>query len=406
MILLDHLPVEILSLVVDNINHNDLYHCALVNKRFYTATIPVLWRSPKVDDDPSAVRLTKSLSLARYSLGHYIRKLQFEEAIMDDTLIYFIDRSIFLEELIIMHAEHITDKSIQHLSQQCPQLKKLHLGNANITHRSMHYLGQRCCRLRELALKACHRLLPITLLPFADCPLEYLDLSECRWLTVEDTALDILQLNRLTHLELVCCRTVNAKFIQQLYNNNTIALPHLTYFAITGNPDINDHIIIPFIKTHPHLTSLHILKCNLTDIGLDAIATYLPCIHVLNLLCCENISSQAVRRFIRNCPQLVMIGLENCLLPLYTFPEVQEKDGEYAEILGYTDITAIRLSNDNNSIDQPIQMQEDDTINDMDGVNNNIDIPRHEVLDINDNDDMEEVRAIVLSLSESQQYSI
>ncbi|CAO3595920.1 unnamed protein product [Absidia cylindrospora] len=466
MIHLDHLPVELLSLIVTNIDHKGLYHCALVNKQLHAATIPVLWRSPKVDDGSSILRITKGLSLARSSLGLYIRKLCFDKELLDSALLLFLDHATLLEELTILHAELISDKSIQQLSRRCPQLKKLRLYNANITHRSVHYLGQRCHHLRELALKGCHRLLPITLLPFADCPLEYLDLSECRWLTVEDTALDLVQFNRLTHLELVCCRTINLKFIQQLLpppsppsldgssqpssattTTTTAAtistatpLPLLTYFAITGTPDINDHVITPFIKSHAALESLHLLKCSITDATLDTISTYLPTtIHALGLFGCENITSHAVRKLIRACPHLLMIGLENCLLPLHAFPEVTGRDGRYVQILGYADIMAIRSNPDTtttttttsstveeeegmerrNDGDNDMDMNDDDdddnnnNDNDMnmdaddDNMNHNLEQPAAAPPQGNEvNDGMDEVRALVLSLADNTHYSI
>ncbi|ORZ13518.1 hypothetical protein BCR42DRAFT_418478 [Absidia repens] len=480
MIHLDHLPVELLSLIVTNIDHKGLYHCALVNKQLHAATIPVLWRSPKVDDGSSILRITKGLSLARSSLGLYIRKLCFDKELLDSALLLFLDHATLLEELTILHAELISDKSIQQLSRRCPQLKKLRLYNANITHRSVHYLGQRCHHLRELALKGCHRLLPITLLPFADCPLEYLDLSECRWLTVEDTALDLVQFNRLTHLELVCCRTINLKFIQQLLpppsppsldgsiqsslsssstttttttnvNATTIStstpLPLLTYFAITGTPDINDHVITPFIKSHTALESLHLLKCSITDATLDTISTYLPTtIHALGLFGCENITSHAVRKLIRACPHLLMIGLENCLLPLHAFPEVTGRDGRYVQILGYADIMAIRSNPDTttttttnstveeeegimhiNDGDNDMDMDDDgnnnnnndddddgnDNDNDMnmdagnDDMNHNLEQTTAVPPQGNEiNDGMDEVRALVLSLADNTHYSI
>ncbi|SAM02267.1 hypothetical protein [Absidia glauca] len=364
MIHLDQLPVELLSLIVGNVNHKGLFNCALINKRFYAATIPVLWRAPKADDGHSIDRLTRSLvyslsSIRRHHpviLGHHIRQLDItardDDALDDAGLMFIVDHAHYLEDLTIHPAHRITDISIQHLSRHCTQLRKLHLYKATITHRSVHYLGQRCRQLRELGLKACHELLPITLLPFAEVPLEHLDLSECRWLTVEDTALDLAALDRLVHLELVCTRTINTKFIEQLLPTSTATtpLPLLTYFAITGWTDISDQVMVPFITSHPRLESLHLLKCGITDLTLDTIATHLPTtLHVLALFSCELITAPAVRRLIRACPWLVMIDLEQCKLLYDDFPELDEQrlamdgeDGYYVQILGYSEITAIR----------------------------------------------------------------
>lgn len=422
MIHLDHLPVELLSLIVGNINHNGLFNCALINKRFYAATIPVLWRAPKVDDGHSIDRLTRSLvyslsSLRRHHpviLGHHIRQLDItardDDALDDAGLMFIVDHAQYLEDLTIHPAHRITDISIQHLSRHCAQLRKLHLYKATITHRSVHYLGQRCRQLRELGLKACHELLPITLLPFAEVPLEHLDLSECRWLTVEDTALDLAALDRLKHLELVCTRTINAKFIEQLLpTSTTTPLPLLTYFAITGWTDISDHVMVPFITSHPRVESLHLLKCGITDLTLDTIAAILPAtLHVLGLFCCELITAPAVRRLIRACPWLVMIGLEHCKLPYDDFPELDEQrfameneddDECYVQTLGYGEIMAIRRdTRDLDSINRGHLEEEGELGNSM------VSVDEHPVEEIHDG--MEEVRELVLSLSDNGQYNI
>ncbi|KAI8331160.1 hypothetical protein BC941DRAFT_439155 [Chlamydoabsidia padenii] len=428
MIHLDHLPVELLSLIVDNINHNGLFNCALINKRFYAATIPILWRAPKADDGLSIDRLTRSLAFSSSSmlsrrhhpiaLGHHIRQLDItardDEAIDDAALVSLIDHAHYLEDLTIHPAHRITDKSIQHLSRHCPQLRKLHLYNATITHRSVHYLGQRCRRLRELDLKACHHLLPITLLPFAEVALEHLDLSECRWLTVEDTALDLAALGQLKHLELVCTRTINAKFIEHLLPLTTTTPPPLsllTYFAITGSPDISDQVLVPFIATHPRLESLHLLKCSITDLTLNAISINLPTtLHVLGLFSCELITAPAVRRLIRACPWLVMIGLEQCLLPLEAFPELERRQGErYVQILGYDDIMAIRRHSETTHDDGNYINSSDnnnssgDHLDDTDGHSDaSVTVVEQEII----HDGMEEVRELVLSLSDNGHYFI
>ncbi|KAI9306031.1 hypothetical protein BJ944DRAFT_264200 [Cunninghamella echinulata] len=443
MINLDHLPIEVISLIVNHANHQELYHCALVNKRFYAATMPILWRSPKMGNHTTTPRLTKSLSIARTSLGHFVRRLSFEEALLDETLIFFIDRTHLLEELVITNANSITDKSVQHLAKQCYQLRKLHLGHADITHRSLHYIGQHCKRIRELILHNCHKLLPITLLPFADCPLEYLDLSGCKWLSVDETVIDLIQFDRLTHLELVCCSTINVQFIQQLtamnhhhrpsspsliHTNSSyqqqqqhIPLPLLTYFAITGNTEINDDAIIPFVISHPLLQYVHLLECNITDASIEAIYQHLTDLLALDISYCERITARSLRKLIHYCQHVLLIGLQNCFLPAQVFPELDSifsDDHLYIQTLGYSDIMAIRLTSiddgfneenrEDDDDDEQQQLQEgnmDDDIMDynidtirQDNNNNNIRNNDHFIME--NNDDMNEVRAFILSLSE------
>ncbi|KAI8072504.1 hypothetical protein BC940DRAFT_224614, partial [Gongronella butleri] len=180
----------------------------------------------------------------------------------------------------------------------------------------MHYLGQHCSRLTTLILRTCPNLSPFTLLPLARCPLQFLDLSGCRWLTTDDTAMDLVPFDHLTHLELMCCRNIPSTTAA-----HTIPLPNLTFFALTGNADMEDYAITAFIATHPRLQELHLLQCDMTDTSLAAIQTSLPHLHALDISYSEHISAIGVRRLIRYSPNLMMIGLHGCRLHVQSFPE-------------------------------------------------------------------------------------
>ncbi|ORX54624.1 RNI-like protein [Hesseltinella vesiculosa] len=369
-------------------------------------------------------------------LGHFVRQLVFHESPSDAILSLFIQNAHLLEELVITKAIHITDHSMMDLARSCQQLKKLHLEHANITHRSIHFLGQTCPRLSILILRTCSKLSPFTLLPLAHCPLAYLDLSGCRWLTTDDTALDLLPFDNLTHLELMCCRTIQASFLQFLSTpqqrtsrpvaqstNRTsataaststtttttmIPLPNLSFFALTGNADMEDYAIIAFVQSHTLLQELHLLQCDITDASLLAIQTSLPLLHGLDISYCEHVSPIGVRRLIRHHTSLLMIGLHGCRLPLSAFPEAKTALDNDVVSLFFDEIAAIRLTSDDDDMlheeqdlppDDHHQPQTDEDLSDADPAEP-MDQDDHDHLPPapHVNDDMLQVQAMILSL--------
>ncbi|KAI8988344.1 hypothetical protein BDF20DRAFT_813604 [Mycotypha africana] len=186
----------------------------------------------------------------------------------------------------------------------------------------MHNLGCHCRHITKLTLASCSNLTSISLLPFVDMPIEYLDLSGCKWLNASDTAYDISCLHSLTHLNLVCCDTINHDFIRSMVT--ATCLSKLQEFSITGGATlIDDNAIIPFIKTHPHVRGLFLLECAITDATLEAIATHMSfSLHHLDLSFCRHLTANGVRHLISHCHHLRLLGLKSCGLTQHDFPEI------------------------------------------------------------------------------------
>ncbi|KAI9359739.1 hypothetical protein BD770DRAFT_385411 [Pilaira anomala] len=324
----DELPHEIISLFCSLLKQSAKYNCIFVSREFHAAAIPELWREPVLSSTHVVKQLLKCLKLSKHhQRGEYIRviKLGYKVSISDNDLLSLMPYLPNLEVLEIRKADELTDKSVMRVSQYCTQLKSFGIKGALVTYRSAHYLGQ-CQQLTKLSLESCLDLSALSLLPFAELHIEYLDLSGCKWLNIEETAYDLCSFEHLINLNLVCCDTISTDFINYLTSNDRYqgkaCLTKLQDFSITGGTVIEDSSIIPFIKTHPNIRGLFLLECAITDRTLDVIAKYLPYLHNLDVSFCGNLTPVGVRNLICKCPNLKLLGLKNCGITQTDFSEI------------------------------------------------------------------------------------
>lgn len=316
---INDLPPEILALIFQVLpSQYDLFQCALTCKHFNEGAIPLLWRAPDLSQNNQFSKFVRCLTSSRKPLGHWVRRFKVDvdtHSIGDHDCINLVQYMPQLEEFIVENAERLTDKSICKLPEQCQQLQELQLERADITYRSAHYLG-RCKRLRRLTLRDCSKLNSLTLLPFAECPLEYLDLSGCKWLNAQDTAYDLRAFHRLKHLDIVCSDQGSMnEFMQHLTVDDETGqtiIPALTSFSVTGRNQIGDDAVVQFVQLHPHLEYLTLMACAITDISLNAIQHHLPQLRFLDISYCEGVSQGGVRKLIQHSEGLEMIGLKGC----------------------------------------------------------------------------------------------
>lgn len=327
----EHLPPEILGLVLYFLPQTDLYQCTLVDKRFRSHATPSLWRAPEFKENERVTLFTQCLSCNSSTTakhGHHVRHLAMDSMLSDDELLAMLPHLPQLEVLELTHAQLLSDTSVIHVSRYCPGLQQLLLHGAAITYRSAHYLG-RCQRLKSLTLRDCEHLSPLTLLPFADCPLEYLDLTGNAWVNATDTARDLRAFDSLKHLDLICCNNAFMRmndFLERLLwdaDAGQVVLPRLTCFAIDGRKQQpTDPAVYRFIELHPHLTELTLMACEITDISIHAMAHHLRDLVFLDISFCEEITAPCIRHLIYRCRHLQMIGLKGCNVSKPDFPEL------------------------------------------------------------------------------------
>ncbi|KAG0168308.1 hypothetical protein DFQ28_009150 [Apophysomyces sp. BC1034] len=349
---IDSLPTEILARIAASLASFGLYECCLVNKRFYTAFAPLLWRDIAVESEYMLDRLCRSLSNTSTSPGYQVRQLHLDCYIEDDDCLSLMRHLPQLESLNAPHAGYLTDRSVIPLVQTCLQLQEICLHSASITYRSLHYFSG-LKRLRRLDLSGCSKISSLALFPLQNCPLELLNLSLCRWLTAEDTAVDLQVFCMLKELSLICCSTICKEFMCCLLpktDSDQAPLPNLHAFSLTGDDEeIDDDVIVPFVQSHPRLRSLILMACAITDRSLLAMRDCLADLQNIEISYCSQVSSNGVRQLIHGSPQLEMVGVKDCTVFKKDFPEIWTTDSldqersQYVDRLTFEEIELIRL---------------------------------------------------------------
>ncbi|CAO3588304.1 unnamed protein product [Absidia cylindrospora] len=322
MTTVDHLPAELLSLILQHVVHQrDLHYCALVNHAFYTETRRLLWRSPDLSHHHTATTdFFHCLATASLSVRQHVRTLKLNEG-DDEQLLLLMKHARLLAHLHLGDGHLITDTSLQSLPLYCRHLTDLVLCNTAMTPRSFDALGQHCHHLSKLALIACQGVSTHLFSALKACPLEQVKLAQFDdddiWNVLATGMVDLARFDRLTCLVI---KDPPLFFLQHLLT--VTAWPHLSHLALDGCAALGDNDgLVGFLATHPQLLSISLSAASITDRTLDGIAASLPKVAYVNVSYNYSISHHGVHRFVDHCPTLTKIDLVHCGFCWYDFPE-------------------------------------------------------------------------------------
>ncbi|EIE87559.1 hypothetical protein RO3G_12270 [Rhizopus delemar RA 99-880] len=246
MLPIQKLPFEILQIVVSYLNKKYQYNCLFVNKAFYAAAIPELWRNPHFSYKRTLCQFIRSQGFSKHQLGNRVKSMLFtyDTRVRDTDFLNIFPFTPNLEELDIRQPEELTEVSSELLSN-------------------------------------CY-----------------------------ETAHDLRSFAHLKHLTLSCCKRMPIEFISFITvdDQGQPYLPHLQKFAIT-KCDMNDHVIIPFIKTHPNLSDLILPRSDITDATLKTIACYLPKLTRLYIASWTQLSMHVVHDLVISCKSLMWCSI-------------------------------------------------------------------------------------------------
>ncbi|ORZ04233.1 hypothetical protein BCR42DRAFT_497074 [Absidia repens] len=333
---LNHLPLEILSLIGKHLQPWDLYECSLVNKRFYTATNPLLWRTLELFDAETLQKVITSLVDARDSLGRHVRDLvTYCDGFNDNDFLLLIKHLPHLVSFTSEAADNLTDNSLHRLAHYCPNLTTLYLRLSPVSLPSIISLSQHCHQLRDVCLDACPNISSsdfFSALAHGAMTLERLQVDVSQMLDLREpriadkAVLDLAVLDRLTELCLWYAPNAFSERIITLTTTDHIPWPHLKDIDLSESSytHLTDRQFVAFIQSHPDLTSIALNSSLLTNTSLHAIAIYLPSVSSITLLSCRHFTHLAVRRLIRNCPRLTSFFLSEGCLWIEHFPEMRE----------------------------------------------------------------------------------
>ncbi|ORZ11172.1 hypothetical protein BCR42DRAFT_421705 [Absidia repens] len=332
------LPFEILSLILKQVDQQDIYTCAFVNQHCHRAAIPLLWRTLSVPDAETADIITdlfeSSSSSSPTLLGHHVRHLDFRFfAVTDRLLLRWMPHLPQVTTLTIFSGGAITDTSFQHLPRHCPRLQYLCLRYSLITQLSFRALGQHCLQLRVLHLHECSGVDNTTLSKDAlqRCPLENIALgaNDPLHLSNVTTMIGLTSYDLLTNLSLTYVSTpvVKQLLLMTTTTNNdctTSVWPHLTYLTVSSCADLgSDDTLSWFLQRHPTLRYVSLVRVDLTDLTLDAIAASLHHVTRVNISRNQGITHHGIRRMVHQCRALTSVSLYGCAQTEVDFPEVE-----------------------------------------------------------------------------------
>ncbi|SAL97668.1 hypothetical protein [Absidia glauca] len=293
MTYLSDAPIEVLHLILYNINHQTyLYECALVNKNWYAATNPLLWREPKLLDpgtqreDIISFWLLRSFRQARIhglhatSLGHYIRKLSIQRYTTLQDMRQVINNVPMVEELVIQ-VRTMNCKDIERIARKCPKLKRLSLWYLNDTSgRSLDSL-RHCNNLRELSIKTGFRTTRLL------SSLKHDRLEKLRLITngcTTDVVTTFSNIPTLTHLDLDSLAAAYFRHYRTL--PSPAFFPFLTDLRIMmlDHTGTSNDAVVSFFKAHPLIDTLTIESLKIDSAIMTSLATDLVHLKRLTLM--------------------------------------------------------------------------------------------------------------------------
>jgi hypothetical protein len=293
-------PIEVLSLVLNNVyQQGDLYECALVNKSFYAMANPLLWREPRqvtsgakrVDNFLFCLLQSFSLQSLRQAdkhclhstpLGYYIRKLNVSEGNRLQDLHAVINNVPLVEELVI-DIKQLTDKDMEQIALNCPQLKCLSF--TNYFEVSDHFFDPlpHCANLRELSILALiNPNQPLASLQH--CPLEKLRLRSFGFDGDFTKKTFFGGIPTLTHLDMDYKTGGFLRYCQSL--PSPTLFPVLTDLRIVKNQFAVYNDLVSFFKAHPLIRTLSLEGMNIDPTIMTSLATDL--IHLQRLTLIKN----------------------------------------------------------------------------------------------------------------------
>ncbi|SAM09830.1 hypothetical protein [Absidia glauca] len=340
----------------------DLFQCAVVNRAFYAATMPLLWRSPN-----SAIPMPWYSSLETFTfldclesssrpahLVRHIRRLDFHSSDVMDRIVPFLSCMSLLEELRISSISTsgtiglmglVNTALRQEILPLCPRLKSISFNSFTFSPQTLVALSQECRHIEALVLDSC--------VGMSDADLESLFASYHSTLTTLtfryeiwcypfNRHVDLFQLQKLTHLSLTNFPGMGIDFFR--YGR----FPHLKDCHIRDKEAVRFSsdaagILLTFLCAHPLLQRLTLSQCRVGNRALSGMTpAVIPRLHYLNLSGNgRRFSPQILRRLVRKCPELSTVCLHGCHLASQSFAEVSQKP---VGTLSRDDIIKIRLS--------------------------------------------------------------
>ncbi|CAO3601174.1 unnamed protein product [Absidia cylindrospora] len=303
---MNSLPTEVLSLIVKNIDAQDLYACTRLNKQFYKLTYALSWQQLEITTLRQGLKLLVSFRDAPHRLFqnmHHVRKLILRLEVDDDIFMLCTSFVPLLEELThpldlrSIHAYH--RPKLPPISSQMPSSQGTPFEERPSYTTLFCDVGPALSSTPNTHLSICPTLTPHLFEALANCQLLEVIKVNC------DLAQDLAVFHRLRVLDLYAIPIQFGPFVvTATTTTNAAAWPQLTEFRLHPCRYIDEQDAIAFMQTHPHLIKLGLQYCPFSETFLDAVPIYLPAITELDIANGFHTTCHEISMLVWNCPHL------------------------------------------------------------------------------------------------------
>ncbi|KAJ3272349.1 hypothetical protein HDV01_005783 [Terramyces sp. JEL0728] len=243
-------------------------------------------------------------------------------------LLRLADAAQHLSFLDLSNCRKITDSGVIAVLEKAQNLNKINLGYCkNLTEKIMNHIAwstmkevniQRCTGIHDSGFKSWMEksLSPTNTIPLGNLifALEDLNLSDCSFLTDETIAVLGSRCPQLRRLCLSFCCSLTEKFALLLASG----CPYINTLDVSYcGGAVTDASVLILAQGLPKLQSLGLRGCvQLTDAGLEYLATHALALNTLNFTQCKNVSPNICKK--------LGISWNATSLPIYTDPDLDD----------------------------------------------------------------------------------
>jgi len=221
--------------------------------------------------------------------------------------------------LNVGHNKKLTEDAFTILTRGAQSLRELNLAGLKfLTDNILREVVVNTPHLVSLELSECHHLTSgiLQTVSVRSSQLERLILRNCHWVSKESVEYHAIQQGvsqeRDQRLELKVSRVGRLPKLQ-LGKDTAKNKFSLTEVDLTGCWELDDKVLVNFLSKFPRLSIIRIANIySLTDLTMQALATYTRDLRVLDIAGCWRVTDQGVAQMAEYCKHLTNLSVHDC----------------------------------------------------------------------------------------------
>lgn len=345
---LNHLPSEILHLILEKLSHNsEIVNLLTVCKLWAQIIVKILYYRPHINKRSQMELFMRTMTLDSHETifiyRSMIKRLNFSfvgDHMHDQELYNFVGCQN-LERLTLVFCKNVTSKSISAVLQGCKYLQSVDItGIREISDNIFDTLAENCPRVqgfyvpqaKNVTSRALHNFIThapmlkrvkITANNNMDDNLINLFAEKCPMLVEVDVTLSpnvhdfsllklFTKLTQLREFRITHNTNITDKLFLEL-SQKVKQLPALRLLDLSGCENITDKTIERVVELAPKLRNVFLGKCSrITDYSLHHLARLGKNLQTVHFGHCFNISDQGVRVLVQSCPRIQYVDFACC----------------------------------------------------------------------------------------------